>query len=247
MERSSAGWQLGRQVPLPLSFGAVVDGDEDVAWLVTRSDDGVRDYAHRLTMERRGLRDGSATRAVIPGSVTSHSAHGGHAWVVAVPELPQPPGTPSRLLLRLSTDVNGEIMISGISGWPDITALLPRPQPPAGLDPPSWAEARRADLEAVLTGGLINDETGHARPFLSRITIDSVSLEGSFPDTECLIRFRADPRPGVTYGRRIRCFDETGYPTWPQFAAVYLQEDIDGGNLPPPSPENADSADTIWI
>jgi hypothetical protein len=52
---------------------------------------------------------------------------------------------------------------------------------------------------------------------------------------------------GVNYAREIRCFDETGYPDWPDFAAVYLQEDIDGGNIPPVPPDYADPAGTIWI
>jgi hypothetical protein len=247
LERSLAGWQPGRLATLPMSFATAVDGDQDVAWLVTPADEGTRDYAHRMAMERRDLRSGSVTRAAIPGTPASHSACGGHAWAVAEPGLPQPPGTPGRLLLRMSAEASGEIKISGISGWPDITSLLPRPRPPAGLDPLSWAEARSAEFEATLAGGLINEETGQVSPFLNRITVESVSLEGSFPDTECVIRFHADPRPGITYGRRIRCFDETGYPAWPEFAAAYLQEDIDGGSLPPAPPGNADTTGTIWI
>lgn len=247
LERSPAGWQLGHPVPLPVSFATAVESDADVTWLLTRADEGIHDYAHRTAMERRDLHGGSVTRAAMPGTTTSHSAHGGHAWAVTVPDLPQPPGTPRHLLLRLSAGASGEIKISGISGWPDISPLLPDPRPPAGLDPGPWAESKRADLEAVLAGDLRNYDTGETRPFLDRVTIDSVVLEGSFPDTECVIRFHADPRPGITYGRRIRFFDETGYPVWPGFAAIYLQEDVDGGNMPPVPPEFADAQGVIWV
>jgi len=89
--------------------------------------------------------------------------------------------------------------------------------------------------------------TGESRPFIDGAVIESVSAAGSYPATECIIRFRLQERRGVPFGRRIRLFDDLGAPRPCDYAASTLAEDIATGALPPPGRDIRGQDGVVWI
>lgn len=116
------------------------------------------------------------------------------------------------------------------------------------VQPDAWAEGQRSGLEASLLGGWINRSTNVREPFVKGVTIESVMLEGSFPTTECVIRFRVASRGDVRFGRRIRCFDGLGAPA-PQFgqADLLLMEDLQTYAVPPAGRDVTDADGVVRL
>jgi hypothetical protein len=246
LERSRGGWQRGRRIPLPPGVGPAAVDEGSVAWSRVRAERGAADYDHLYAVRRVPL-DGSADSGlVLPGRVGALVARGDQAWCVSAARLPQLSAAPPRSLLRLTHAAPVGIELTRVEGWPGIEALIPDIRPPDRVDPVSWAESRCAGLQAGLAAW--TNPAARAVPrFAGGVTIESVSLAGSYPATECVIRFRVHDRHGVAFGRRVRCFDDLGAPRPCEHAAVELMESIATGGLPPPGRDIPAEEGIVWI
>lgn len=248
---SSGGWQLGRRMQLPQRVWAVALGD-DAAWALRVREEDDRDFDHKNAALRIPFSNGTLvpeSQIDLPGMVGPVTAAGGRAWCVSRHRLPLPPAAPEHSLLRLTAGATGGVEVARVDRWPDITSLIPDPAPPIGTDPQAWAEAQRASLEAELAQesvrvfGISQEDRGYIRG----VTIESVTLAGSYPATERVIRFRLRKRPGVPFGRRLRCFDDLGAPRRGDYDGLQLWEDIETNDVPPPGRDIPDSDGVVWI
>lgn len=245
--RSPGRWRPGNRVPLPLDARPVMLDDDNFAWSLVWAEDDVRDFDHMYAALRRPLAGSADSQIVLPGEVGPGSAGGGRAWYVSAHRLPLPAGAPPCSLLRLTYRPAAGIELARVPGWPGIGSLIPRPRPPEGVDPAAWAEAQRASLEDEFAQDWTDTMTGETRPFIDGATIESVSLAGSYPATEYVIRFRLRDKQGRPFGRRIRCFDDLGVPYWSGDTAVTLMEDIATGAVPPPGRDFPAADGVVWI
>lgn len=233
LENSGGRWRPGHRVALPLDARPISLDGNDAVWARVWADDSARDFDHPHATLRQPL-DGSAdSRITLPGQTGPITSASGHAWLVSTHQLPVQTGEPRRSLFRLSYRPDSGIEVARVPVWPDLSAQIPRPRPPQGVDPTVWAESKRAGLQAELAQEWTDAATGQTRPFIEGATIESVSLERPYPQTELVITFRLRNRPGQRFGRKIRCFDALGSPNWTGDAALSLMEDVASGALPP--------------
>lgn len=178
--------------------------DEEV-WL-----SGLDPFDHRSygqpSVIRRMRQDGTEETFTVAGTVDQLIAGSTAVWG-RLDERHAPRRAGSLIVVTLD-GVLRAIDLSGI----DIERHLP-PPPPAieAQDVEERARARIAD--ALFGGGLVTDpDTGqhHRVPAIRGITIEDVRLEGSFPDTQVVVLFRAEERPGVLFGRRRRIWEDSG-------------------------------------
>jgi hypothetical protein len=231
---------------LPRRAQLTVD-DQDVAWSRARADSDVRDFDHPFAAVRLPLASMAESRIRLPGNVGPLTGGGGRAWCVSKQRLPQLPGAPSDSLLRLTPGPDGDIDLAEVADWPEVTGLIPGIRPPEGVDPGAWAESQRASLEAELMQGWRDKATGETYPYIRRTAIESVTLAGRYPATERVIRFRMQKRPGVPFGRRVRCFDDLGAPRPGDYDALQLMEDIETGAMPPHGRDVPDADGVVWV
>jgi hypothetical protein len=247
LERAQDQWRPGHRLSLPPDAGpATLDGG-DTAWSRVRADYGARDYDHIYAAIRRPL-DGSAeSQIVLPGQVSAGTGEGGRAWYISSQRLPLAPGTPQRDVLCLTYRPMAGIELNRVARWPGIDSFIPDIRPPQGVDPAAWAGSQCTRVEAELRRGWTDGMTGELRPFVNGAVFESVSLAGSYPATECVIRFRVQERKGVPFGRRIRLFDDLGAPRPCDYVALTLKEDIATGALPPPGRDIRTQDGVVWV
>jgi hypothetical protein len=131
----------------------------------------------------------------------------------------------------------------------DCRPLLAPLHVPAGVDLDEFERSQAEALRAGLISPLVSDDGEHQRPVIRGVTVDSVELEGRFPTTSVVARFRADSHPGVGFGRRWRLYDELGEPIELEFADIELVEDVEaaGYGLPAPNDCVPDETGTVWF
>lgn len=247
LEHSSQGWCRGGRVKMPHLARLALDDQENVAWAWVRAGDDIRDFDHPFTVLRRPLGSEAEGSYLLPGDVLPGSARGNRAWCVSVGKQPLLSGTSQRSLLRLSSSSGGDIEVADIAEWPDIASRIPDPCPPNGVDPDAWAEFHRADIQADLAQSSRSKDGGGTRPYIKGTEVESVSVAGMYPATECIIRFSLEARPGVPFGRRIRFFDDLGAPRGVGYEALLLKERIETGAIPPPGRDIPGSDGVVWI
>jgi hypothetical protein len=246
LEQSPEGWRRGEPVAMPRLARLALD-DEDVAWAWVRAGNDVRDFDHPFAVLRRPLPGVAESWRLLPGDTRPGTASGGRAWCLSVHRLPLPQGMAQRSVLRLNPRSEGEIEVAYVAEWPDIAPLIPYPCTPDGVDPDAWAESQRANIEAELTQAGRSKAPGETYPYIRGATIESVSLAGEFPATECVIRFGLEERPGIAFGQRIRCFDDMGAPKQSDYDGLRLKERIATGAIPPPGRDIPDADGVVWI
>lgn len=79
------------------------------------------------------------------------------------------------------------------------------------------------------------DSDGARTPLSDGISHAQTRLAGTWPDTCLEWTFAFEPYPGLVLRRRVPLFDELGRVSNPEYASVYLMEDLDTGALPPAS------------
>jgi hypothetical protein len=140
--------------------------------------------------------------------------------------------------LHYSTEL---LRIDGMTG--DVQALIGLDR--IGIDGAGWplvtrpidadAHARR---ERDLVAGMVLHDDRH--PWLGGpsegVRDVSVELDGRWPDTAVLVRFRHQCRPGLLLQRSLSVFDELGRPVPVELDMVgwRLDEWLSGGLAPPP-------------
>jgi hypothetical protein len=235
---TGGSWQLGDHLPIPAAARLLVDA-ADSAW-VWAAAPGERDGRHSYLVERVGESPSRGRTVLQVGSIPV-AAGGGAVWASTGNW-----GTaPRRTLLRLDPGPGERIRLAEVTSWPDVAPLITSPVAPEGIDPAAWARERCAELAAELSGGPAGSGTGATLPCIPGVTFESVTLAGTYPGTECVVRFRLDSRPGAAFGRRVRCFDELGAPRW-GWPGLRLREDI--GTDAAPLAEHEPGPDGVaWI
>ena len=140
-----------------------------------------------------------------------------------------------------SSGTTGEIPIDV-----DIGPGAPTPTRPVGVDLDQFENAQLAALRASFQGGW-TDEDGTEYPFIDGIDFDSIELRGGFPDSHIVARFRALPRPGISFARRWNLYDELGNTQDLEYADIHLMEDIESGGLPPAEACQPDGDGVVWF
>jgi hypothetical protein len=247
LEPSRQGWHWGPEIQLPQTIHFAVDG-EDVAWAWMRVRD-VHNSGHSYEVLRKPLRQEAEqeARCVLPGDIVSGLASGSRAWCVSRPGMPLPPERQDRSLLRLSAPSAGDIEVTEFTQWPDIAARIPEPSLPDGVNPDEWAEFQCASIRASLTHVSRGVTGTEIRPYIKGANIESVSLAGRFPATECLIRFTLEAIPGIPFARRLRLFDDLGAPKRVDYEALWLKEKIESGGIPAPRHLILDVDGVAWV
>lgn len=247
LEPSYQEWYWGPKIQLPQTIHLAVDG-EDVAWAWMRARNA-HDPGHSYEVLRRPLREEeeSEARCPLPGEIVSGLAAGSQAWCVSRHRLPLPPDAPERSLLRLSVSSGGDIEVAEFAQWPDIAARIPAPSLPDGVKPDVWAEFQCASVKAALTHVSRGVTGAEIRPYIVGARIESVSLVGRFPATECVIRFTLVAAPGIPFARRLRLFDDLGAPKSIDYEALWLKENIESGRIPPPGRLILDTDGVAWV
>jgi hypothetical protein len=103
-------------------------------------------------------------------------------------------------------------------------------------------------MRASLFGGW-HAEKRERHPFIRGITFESVELDGEFPYTAVVARFRANDRAGILFGRRWTLYDDLGNVEPLEYADIHLMEDIEaaGHGLPPMSQCAPDDTGVVWV
>jgi hypothetical protein len=145
--------------------------------------------------------------------------------------------------------LEGEVRTTDLSGV-EIADHLP-PPPPA-IDAQEQEErARTCIADALFGGGLVTDpDTGqqHRVPAIHGVTIEDVRLQGSFPETEIVVLFRADARPSVLFGRRRRVWEDSGeLSDVVSVMDVNLTEDITACRYGLPADPEVDPSGISWF
>jgi hypothetical protein len=130
----------------------------------------------------------------------------------------------------------------------DVSTFTPPVTPPSDVDLAAFEADEVEKLRGSLFGGW-RSEGGEQHTFIRGITFDSVELEGSFPHTDVVARFRADDRPGVLFGRRWNLYDDVGNLESLECVDINLMEDIEaaGYGLPPMSKCAPDDTGVVWF
>lgn len=130
----------------------------------------------------------------------------------------------------------------------DLTQFLPPVTPPQGVDLASYETEELEKMRGSLLGGW-RSESDEEHPFIGGVVFESVELEGEFPHTAVVARFRADERPGVLFGRRWNLYDDLGNVEPLEYADMHLMEDIcaAGYGLPPPDQCVPDEDGVVWF
>ncbi len=223
LERSA----LGPPAPLPSPLGLAIDGR--FAWAHTNDRRHLASWDRQEVFVRVPLESNvglESYRVVVRGDVAAFVADGEVVWA-------------SR-----EADAHGErppVRIDAetleVVEWPvdvDVTALLPEPRPPDGLDPAAHAEEQREQL---------------ARSRIEDLTFDDVLLRGEFPHTELVVLFRSRRHRGVLFGRRWAVFDDFGLPQCLSYVSLELEEDVvaAGHGLPPVERCVPDDQGIVWF
>lgn len=168
------------------------------------------------------LRDGSARQvAMAPVEIWHAPAPApGRLWFIGRDE-------PVLVGLEIGSG-HVEIVDSSV----EIGDRIPVATPEPGEDPVAAAERATDALRSELLGGWTNGTS--TRPFITGITIDSVTTIGSFPDTVIEIRFRSDAHGLLEFATEIRVFDRLGNTLDLKYAGINLMEEIEGGGGLPP-------------
>jgi len=205
---------LGRQIPLPWPvIGLAVDGQH--AWVHTSDSGHLSTWDRQEVFVRVPLANGAGLehgRVVVRGDVMNFVVDGSFVWASreAAAGGERPP-------LRINTNTLEAVE------WPvqvDLTALLPTPRPPEGVDPVSYAEQERAGLE---------------RSRIEDVQLERVFVQGQFPDTQVVAHFRSPERRGVLFGRRWSLFDDYGNLQDLSYVPLELEENVVAADhgLPP--------------
>ena len=103
-------------------------------------------------------------------------------------------------------------------------------------------------MSCPLSGGW-HGPGGESHPFIEGVTFEAVELRNEFPETEIVVTFRAEGRPGVRFGRRWPLYDDLGNQRSVEYADIHLMEDIEaaGYGLPPSSRCVADEEGIVWF
>jgi hypothetical protein len=117
----------------------------------------------------------------------------------------------------------------------DCTPHMPPAQLPAELDLEVFEAGELEELRSSLLGGWTSDRTSETRPFIRGVTFREIERRGSFPDTAIVALFTSVDRPGITFGRTWRLYDDLGNPESMEYADIGFMEDVESAacGLPP--------------
>ena len=130
----------------------------------------------------------------------------------------------------------------------DLTPFVPSVAPPNGVDLARYERGELEHLRGSFFGGL-GPRDGERLPFIEGVTFESVELEGEFPDSAIVARFRADERPGIRFARRWNLYDVLGNVTPVYSADLELMADVEasGYGLPPLVHCRRDEDRIVWF
>ncbi len=129
----------------------------------------------------------------------------------------------------------------------DLGPFAPVVQPPPGVDLAAYEQDWLAIMRHRLQDGWVGRD-GQPVSFVGGVDVESVELEGRFPDTAIVARFRAEEeRPGVLFARRWLLYDGLGNCDPPEYADIHLMEDLmTSPGLPPMSMCVSDDDGIVW-
>lgn len=219
---------LGPPIPLP-SPAMGVDVDGRWAWVHTNDRRHLASWDRQEALVRVSLRheaDAEPQRAVVRGDVFDFVADRDVVWASRDADA-QGERPPVRVDAGTLEAVECPLTV-------DVTDYLPTARPPEGVDPVAHAEEQRRYLE----GSRVED-----------VLFDRVFVEGSFPDAELIVHFRARHRRGITFGRRWALFDDFGIPQTLDYVTLEMEEDVvaAGHGLPPTDRCQPDEQGVVWF
>ena len=136
-------------------------------------------------------------------------------------------------------------------GHVDIGRYVPPPPPPIEAEPQE--RAVRDQVERILAGGWTRTDpdtgTKTKLPFITGISVDAVTLQGEFPDTEVVIFFRSDRHPSVLFGRRRPIWEANGELSGgdASIITINLMEDITACGHGLPTNPLPDTTGIVWF
>ncbi|KYH43169.1 hypothetical protein [Branchiibius sp. NY16-3462-2] len=164
------------------------------------------------------------------GFVRDVQAVGDELWVAVARAQSKPtPENPGADVLVVRADGSAREVYK--ADTLDISQFSPNPRRPSQEEIDDAIEKVRGQFSNL--GGFWTADDGSSHPLLRGLSEPSVSVEGDWPTSRVVVTFKHTSRPDLVLRRKLRIFDDEGYPVDHEYASIHLMEDLDTDHVPP--------------